>query len=173
MVRDKVGGLNQCGQPLQAGDDLPYPPAAARVATAVPPAFIPDYGRQPLLVRCMPSTLWPREVEALLGQCFCLHPQSDRMGCRLQGTAIETVQTGIISQGVGMGTIQLLPSGEPIVLMRDGQTMGGYPVLGQVAYLDLAILAQARPNQPVQWVAASVAELEAEYCAYRDFFAIR
>lgn len=56
--------------------------------------------------------------------------RADRMGVRLTGPALHGSLTGIISEGIPLGAVQVPPDGQPIVLMNDRQTIGGYPRLG-------------------------------------------
>lgn len=69
----------------------------------------------------------------------------------------------VLSAAVAMGTIQLPPDGEPIVLMADRQTTGGYPVLGQVATVDLGSIAQLRPGDRVSFTEVSLEEAQRLY----------
>ena len=77
--------------------------------------------------------------------------QSDRVGYRLEGSPLTSRLPQLISEPVRLGTIQVSESGAPIVTMRDGPTVGGYPKLGVVAPADLSWLAQCRPGQTVQF----------------------
>ena len=77
--------------------------------------------------------------------------QCDRMGCRLEGPSIglkENIGPNILSDGIVMGSIQV-PNGQPIVMMADRQTTGGYVKLGTVASVDLPIMAQKKPGDTV------------------------
>ncbi|MDX1321018.1 MAG: allophanate hydrolase, partial [Oceanospirillum sp.] len=74
-----------------------------------------------------------------------------RMGVRLQGAPIKALQAGITSEGIALGAIQIPPDGQPIVLMRDRQTIGGYPKLGCVYPPDTGQLAQRHPNTKVRF----------------------
>lgn len=89
---------------------------------------------------------------SLFGASFRIAPESDRMGFRLQGQMLAlTTPMEMLSAGVTVGTIQLPPGGAPIVLMADRQTTGGYPRLGDVITCDLALIAQLRPGDEVQF----------------------
>lgn len=73
--------------------------------------------------------------------------QSDRMGYRLEGGKLsKKITEEMISEAVGFGTIQVPPDGNPIVLLADRQTIGGYPKIAQVATVDLSLVAQAKPG---------------------------
>lgn len=93
---------------------------------------------------------------------FAISIQSNRMGFRLMGPQLPAGQSGIVSHGVATGTIQLPSSGEPIILMADRQTTGGYPTLGHVAAVDLPLLAAAWPKDVLRFKAISVEAAQAE-----------
>ncbi|MBT0727058.1 biotin-dependent carboxyltransferase family protein [Rosenbergiella australiborealis] len=79
--------------------------------------------------------------------------QSNRMGHRLQGRVLKlTHHQELLSHGVLPGTIQVPPSGQPVVLLADAQTTGGYARIGQVIDCDLYHLAQLRPREPLHFI---------------------
>lgn len=91
---------------------------------------------------------------------YRLGAQCDRMGCRLEGAKIELqegVSPNIISDGVVMGSIQV-PNGQPIVMMADRQTTGGYVKLGTVITADLPLVAQKRPGDRLRFSCVTVRE---------------
>ncbi|WP_433749947.1 biotin-dependent carboxyltransferase family protein [Paenibacillus amylolyticus] len=108
----------------------------------------PDYdGRY--VIRVMQSKdnlLFSQEsLEQFYTETYVISPQSDRMGYRLQGSRLELDQPlDRLSEAITYGTVQVPPDGQPIILMADHQTIGGYPVIAQVAQVDMPILAQAR-----------------------------
>ena len=83
--------------------------------------------------------------------------QSDRMGIRFDGS-LPSLPATSLSRAVLPGTIQLPPDGKPILLLCDAQTIGGYPVLGQVIAADLPRAAQLRPGDTVCFSMTSLAE---------------
>ena len=88
--------------------------------------------------------------------------QCDRMGCRLEGEKIKLnpgQSPNILSDGVVMGSIQV-PNGQPIVMMADRQTTGGYVKLGTVVTADLPLMAQKRPSDSVQFCPITVHEAQ-------------
>ena len=89
--------------------------------------------------------------------------QSDRMGMRLEGMALAHLTPAaadIVSDGVTPGVIQVPANGQPIILLADCQTVGGYPKIGTVISADLPRLAQVQPGQEIrfQWVDAAQAK---------------
>lgn len=156
------GGLE--GRALRAGDRLTVGggleekrvPGPWRLASPVPPPAKKDV----IEIRLVPGPDWARifkrmgspagAVRAVESRRFQLSAKSDRMGLRLQGEPFTAPGGGDgWSRPVVPGTVQLPPDGQPIVLIGEGQTIGGYPQLGQVASVDLAKLAQARPGAEI------------------------
>ncbi|KZE64148.1 KipI antagonist [Fictibacillus phosphorivorans] len=92
----------------------------------------------------------------LFTEHFEVTSQSDRMGYRLKGPelSLENKQE-MLSEAVSFGTIQVPSEGNPIVLLADRQTTGGYPKIGQIATVDLSIMAQLKPGDKVQFVEVS------------------
>ncbi|MTV81579.1 biotin-dependent carboxyltransferase family protein [Secundilactobacillus folii] len=89
---------------------------------------------------------------------FEMSQQSDRMGARLHGTPIDTSDVAeMLSEGTVFGGIQIPNDGQPIVLLADRQTTGGYPVIGVVARVDLPKLVQLSPGQQIrfQWISTA------------------
>ena len=83
---------------------------------------------------------------------YTVSEQSDRMGCRLEGPAVESIHgTDIVSDGIVFGSIQITSSGMPIVLMADRQTTGGYAKIATVITDDLPLLAQAVPGTTIHF----------------------
>lgn len=83
---------------------------------------------------------------------FLITTQSDRMGYRLNGAKLETNKhLEMISEVASLGTIQVPPNGQPIILMADHQTTAGYPVIAQVAAVDVARIAQMRPGNKINF----------------------
>ena len=104
----------------------------------------------------------PAAREAFFQFPFTVLPQSDRMGYRLQGPVLKKGEfTEMISETVTMGTVQVPPDGQPLILMADRQTTGGYPRIAQAAAVDLPVLAQLKPGDTVQFQEISFAEAEA------------
>ena len=103
----------------------------------------------------------------LTEKTFTVSNNSDRMGYRLQASEPFTLQTkaNILSEAVAFGTVQLPPNGEPIVLMADRQTIGGYPKIAQVIAVDLPKVAQLKPGATIRFELVSYDE------AQRLFFA--
>lgn len=104
--------------------------------------------------------------EMLFNVTFDVTTQSDRMGYRLQGPTLSLENAEeMISEAVNFGTIQVPPDGNPIILLADRQTTGGYPKIGQVATVDLSFIAQAKPGDHLQFSEVSHEESQLLFLA--------
>jgi len=81
---------------------------------------------------------------------WTLDTRADRIGMRLLGPALQYQGQPMISEGIPLGAVQVPPDGQPIVLLNDRQTIGGYPRLGALTPLALAGLAQLLPGRVVR-----------------------
>lgn len=178
VIREYLGGLHANGEKITKGDSLDYEaqnsPQSGIKRSVAPSEYSRDYPKQ-ISVRFYPNQ---EDIEQSLLQKFTQHTFTvsqniNRMGYRLgSGHPLEHSISNRLSQGVCSGTIQLPQQGDPIVLMKDRQTIGGYPVLGCVAVLDLAKLSQSQANTQVQFVEVKLDEFEDEYRDHLKFFDI-
>ncbi|UHA75748.1 hypothetical protein KIK04_00380 [Paenibacillus sp. 481] len=100
----------------------------------------------------------------LTSQPFRISPHSDRMGYRLQGEALHLIEpVELISEAVSFGTVQVPPEGNPIILMADRQTVGGYPKMAQIVSADLPVLAQVKPGESVRFAEITFEQAEQLY----------
>ena len=108
-------------------------------------------------------------LATLLAATWRVAAASDRRGLRLDGPALDLeVQADGPSHGVPTGTIQVTPSGLPIVLLPDAGPTGGYPVLAVVASAALSIVGQSRPGTPIRFRLVEAEEARAEERERRD-----
>ena len=132
------------GAVLQIG-----PEPTAKPEEVEPPPPLPA---EPIL-RLLPG---PRDdwfVSNALAGTWRVSPASNRVGVRLEGPRIERIRhEELLSEGVVTGALQVPPSGQPILLLNDHPTTGGYPVLGVLHADDLPLAAQLRPGQRLSFV---------------------
>jgi antagonist of KipI len=152
-LRGALGGLK--GRQLQPGDVvnigyISHSPCELAART-FPEEARPAYTQNPTLDVIMgPQTNYFTEesIEIFLSNDYSVSLTSDRMGYRLEGPALtHRNKTELISEGLTFGAIQVPSNGQPIVMMADSPTTGGYPKIGTVASADLPLLAQSVPNQ--------------------------
>lgn len=102
--------------------------------------------------------------QEVFNQIYHVTPQSDRMGYRLSGKPLMLAQPlEMISEAVALGTVQVPPDGNPIILLADRQTVGGYPKIAQVALVDIPKVAQVKPGGQIQFREISGYEAEELY----------
>ena len=150
-ARAGLGGFG--GRALLAGDVVPVNTRPRQMDEHwwLDRRVLPDYSASPT-VRVVPGAQAGEFDGAWRGREFRVTPQSDRMGMRLAGEKL--VRAGgreLLSSAVAPGTVQVPPDGQPIVLMADAQTIGGYPQLAHVIGVDLPLLAQLRPGDTVRF----------------------
>lgn len=154
-LKCKLGGLD--GRPLKAGDIVPcrdvYDEFHKHLIHSVPKE---DFGSDEITVRVL---LGPQDdyftehgIKTFLNSTYTVTNESDRMGCKLSGEKIEYKNTvDIISDGIVFGSIQIPRTGNPIIMLADRQTTGGYAKIATVISVDLPLLAQARPGTKVHF----------------------
>lgn len=163
-----IGGLE--GRPLRAGDRLPLEPAAdVRAASGrhAPVVSLPE-GQARLRVMPGPQAEYFKAdaMAQLQSGPYIVGPQSDRMGFRLQGPQLVHARgADIISDATPLGVLQVPASGQPILLMADRQTTGGYPKIATVISADISIAGQLRPGDAITFVACSLSEAMAALIA--------
>jgi antagonist of KipI len=106
-----------------------------------------------------------RTHSVLTRESFAVSPASDRMGVRLEGVELKRAdELDLVSEAVAPGTIQVPPNGDPILLLGDCQTIGGYPKIAHVITVDLPIAAQLRPGDWVRFREVSLADAHLLFC---------
>ncbi|MCG7199434.1 biotin-dependent carboxyltransferase family protein [Marinobacter pelagius] len=174
FTREGTGGLQQDGRPLNAGDHLPCSENQATVPNRkVSDHWRPDY-REELELSVIPGAQidrFPaRVLETFFSEPYTLTPQTDRMGARLKGPALETTGQTLISEGTSLGAIQVPSDGQPILLLNDRQTIGGYPKLGAVTPRSLDALAQRAPGTRLRFRPITLHEAQLEEREFLEFF---
>ena len=169
-VKAKIGGFG--GRALQKGDKIPYKTTgvSGKQRLQLPQPYIPVYERESTLR----AVLGPQDdaftqegIETFLSASYKVTNQVDRMGYRLEGRPIIHKDSGdIISDGTAMGTVQVPGQGQPIILMADRQTTGGYAKIATVISADLYKVAQAKPGDILRFSAISIEQAQE---IYRDW----
>jgi antagonist of KipI len=143
------GGFGGCeGRALREGDALRAPDIIRHVADhwRVDPHILPSYSSAPQ-IRVVRGAQASEFGRTFFESSYAVTAQSDRMGFRLKGATLLRHSTAEFrSATVAPGTIQVPADGQPIVLMADAQTIGGYPQIAHVASVDLPLIAQLRPG---------------------------
>ena len=164
-VRAAIGGLD--GRALRRGDLVPLAMARAseRAELRLPLPLTPT-GDQPIRVVLGPQQEYFTEeaVAAFLVAEFRISQSADRMGMRLDGPFLQHRRGwDIVSDATTTGAIQVPGSGQPILLLADHQTTGGYPKIATVISADLPVVGRRRPGDRLRFAAVTV-EVAEELC---------
>jgi antagonist of KipI len=149
------------GRALRPGDRLPIaPPGAGAFHDRGLPLALPRGGAR---VRVVPGAHRERFTDgawgALTSGRFAVTPQSNRMGYRLEGPALSHADgADILSEAMPIGAIQVPSSGQPILLMADRQTTGGYTTIATVITADLPVAGQLAPGDWIEFAPCTHAE---------------
>ena len=160
QIKYALGGFY--GRAIKRGDEIPF--AAPRttlsnIAKRALPA--PERGAN---VQTLRVVLGPQDgaftqegLKAFLGEEYAVTNESDRMGCRLDGTPLSFVSgADIISDATALGSVQVPASGKPIILLCDRQTVGGYTKIATVISVDIPVIAQCKMGDKVRFESISV-----------------
>ena len=160
-LRGGFGGIE--GRALRAGDRLgtePFDAAVERVR--IEPWWIDPRALDPVAsapIRVLPGSVATDSGDDLFARAWTVSPASDRQGLRLTGTPLALRDAReYVSEPIVPGTVQLPPGGEPIVLLADAQTHGGYPRIGHAIRADRGRLAQLRGGDRIRFAPCTPAE---------------
>ena len=168
-LRGNFGGYE--GRVLRDGDALPLGRAKKllsqkRAISQWSAAAVWSATSRPhSMLRFLRGTDWDRfktrAHTSLVTRSFTVTAASDRMGTRLDGPPLDRTHPGdLLSEAVAPGTLQVPPNGEPILLLGDCQTVGGYPKIAHVITVDLPLAAQLWPGNTVRFKEVSLAEAQ-------------
>ena len=155
--RAGIGGLE--GRVLAVGDLLPLEREDAEVRDEVrlPNLDLAVPSRVRVVLGPQDDYFTPAAIETFLSEPYEVTRAADRMGLRLAGTPlVHATGYNIVSDGIATGSIQVPGDGQPIILLADRQTTGGYPKIATVASVDLPALGRVGPGAKLQFEAASV-----------------
>ncbi len=167
-LRDRLGGLE--GRRLAADDVLsggpPARPLTDLVGRALPTPVRPEYPREPTLRAVagpQAESFHPEALEVLRTARYMVTPRSDRMGYRLTGPPLtHAAASDIVSDATPFGAVQVPGSQQPILLMADRQTTGGYPKIAVVVSADLPMAAQLAPGDALRFSIVDALAAEAD-----------
>jgi biotin-dependent carboxylase-like uncharacterized protein len=163
VLREKLGGID--GEKLKIGQKLSYLANPDTPLQKLDSQLIPKYTDE-LTLKVLPSYQYDLFSETAKRRFFTseysVSQRIDRMGYRLEGPEVMADNQQLISEGIALGAIQVPPDGQPIVLLKDRQTIGGYPKLGCVASLDCSLLSQRAPGSEVKFELSDMPTVQIE-----------
>ncbi|MCR8913428.1 biotin-dependent carboxyltransferase family protein [Marinobacter panjinensis] len=160
VVREQLGGFDGQGTSLREGDTLTVNEAESTPAQQIAPESEQRDYRQTTTLNLLPGA----QIAAFTGRSLFdafnaewqVDQRADRMGVRLTGPRLQCTIGSLVSEGISLGAVQVPPDGQPIALLNDRQTIGGYPRLGNLTPLAASLLAQCMPGQTVRLRAAGI-----------------
>ena len=158
-IKENLGGLY--GDKLKKGDILAFKEISCSFDARFKKELIPSYEDELILrvVLSYQSDLFANEEkEKFFSNSFTVSNDFNRMGCKLNGESILCDVNGIISEGISFGAIQVPSDGQPIILLKDRQTIGGYPKIGSVLAIDCFKLSQVKANTKIRFSEISIDE---------------
>lgn len=165
-VHARAGLGSPIPRPLRAGDTLPVAadPGGEDLTLPEPPR---DAGPIRIVLGPQDDYFSTAQIGAFLGAEWRVALASDRMGYRLDGPKIEAARGyNIVSDGIANGAIQIPGGGQPLVLLADRGTTGGYPKIACIATCDLGRFAQTPPGTALRFEAI---DIDAAQKLARDF----
>jgi biotin-dependent carboxylase-like uncharacterized protein len=170
-VKEGFGGLD--GAKIKTNSILTYHPNVYNTPKRVSESMIPNYEEELILrvVLSYQSEHFPKEeLEKFFSSSFEVTPDFNRMACKLKGEPIACDIDGIISEGISFGAIQVPKDGQPIILLKERQTIGGYPKIGSVLPIDCFKLAQAKIGSFIRFEAIEINESQKKMKKFYGIF---
>ncbi len=148
-IKEKLGG-----KPLHVKQFLHFDSKFLSDNRKLPNKYQPNYDKI-LTLRVVAGYQWDmfeeKQREKFFNSSYKVTGQNDRMGYRLSGEKIASTCKGIVSEPIAYGSIQIPAHGEPIVLLKERQTIGGYPKIGTVIPIDCFRLAQTKQDSQIRF----------------------
>ena len=183
VVREKTGtnlGIPFCANSLLTYQLLNHKKETKNYYTAnsqkiMPNKWIPDYN-EPLTLQIFFNSqcaLFSKHaIHTLLNNTFIVDQNSNKMGYKVHGKTIELSNNNKtqVSEGIGYGAVQIPPDGHPIILLKDRQTIGGYPKIGAISQRDAFKLSQRRAGQNIRFTQGNIQKERKELINFLRYF---
>lgn len=167
-MKIKIGGFE--GRKLKTGDIIPI---GNGITASIKERILqkPEYGNEIRVILGPQEEYFTKKgIDTFLSCEYTVSDKSDRMGYRFEGEEIENNGTDIISDGIAEGSIQVSSNGQPIIMMADRQTTGGYAKIATVISVDIPKLAQKKPGEKVTFTAVTLKEAQKEYIKKEKYY---
>ena len=169
-LKENLGGID--GDRLKKGDILAFKKNRKISKRFLKKEFIPKYEDE-LTLRVLLSYQYENfpkeEIKKFFSSNYMVTKDFNRMACKLSGNPINCDINGIISEGIAYGSIQIPKDGQPIVLLKERQTLGGYPKIGTILNIDCFKLAQAKTGTKIRFQQISY---EDAYKKSKEFYSL-
>lgn len=167
-IKENLGGIS--GDKLKKGDILPFKSYKISHTIRLKKEFIPSFDSEltlRVILGYQENNFNEEEKKKFFSNTFTLTNDFNKMACKLKGEPISCDINGIISEGISFGAIQIPNDGQIIILLKDRQTIGGYPKIGTVLSIDCFRLSQAREGTKIKFEEIS---LEKASKKVKDFY---
>lgn len=171
FINGRVGGFK--GRALESGD-IVYGNPFVRKNRFLHSSLIPEYAEE-IEIRVIlgphQDKFAETEKNRFLTSKYTITSQSNRMGYRLEGPKLATIDgSDIISDAIPLGGIQVPSNGQPIILLSERQTTGGYARIATVISVDIPLLGQAMPGTKVRFKEITIREAQEQYLKQKKIF---
>jgi len=159
VTREHIGGID--GSKLNQGDTLPLLNTERSAHRKAPSQLKPNFDTEVelrVVLGYQHAEFSKLSKNLFFSSEYTISQRFDRMGCRVEGPAVSANISSMLSEGICLGAIQVPADGQPIILLNDRQTIGGYPKLGSVLSIDLPRLAQLKPGDKLRFTEISINE---------------
>ncbi len=167
-IRGKIGGID--GRVLKEGDIITCRKNNLEYLYRLPAEFLPKYSQSKsvrVILGPQSEYFTAKGIRTFLTEAYTFTNNISRMGCRLEGPIIEhKISANIISDGTANGAIQVPQNSQPIILLNDRQTTGGYPKIACVITSDLPKVAQSKPGDKIRFKPVSIFRAHSIYRNY-------
>lgn len=158
-IKEGLGGLD--GKKIKSGDFLVFKEFKDKFHRRVKEVYIPNYSDS-LTLRVILSyqeeSFSKEQKEKFFNSTYTITQDFNRMACKLSGEKIFSTLNGIVSEGIAFGSIQIPKDGQPIILLKERQTIGGYPKIGSVLNIDCYKLSQQKVGSKIKFQEISLEE---------------
>jgi biotin-dependent carboxylase-like uncharacterized protein len=161
------GFKSEVSKIVKNGDILNFKPTQSIIPKRVPKRFVPDYEKSLTLNILFTYQDNFFNKKSFLNQEYEITPNINTMGYKLKSEPLIPTKSGIISEGIAFGSVQIPKDGQPIVLLKDRQTIGGYPKIGVVLASDCFKLSQMPIGCIVKFKEIGIEKAESEM---REFY---
>ena len=156
-----IGGIN--GKKISKNDTINFNKSKECIEKEIPESFQRKYQEISSIrvIKGFNYDMISKNSLKKLGNTFNVSSESDRMGIRLNGNKLKvSTKNSIESTVVSKGTVQLPPAGDPIILMSDSQSTGGYPIIGNISRVDISKISQIKPESKLKFKFITLEESE-------------
>ncbi len=169
---DALGGADGSGNALAAGDELSHETSQLKPPRLIPRRYLDSY-KAPLvcdLIMRNSDHFDSIAIDRFFNQSYKVAKEQSRIGYRLEGQTSISVRRPRYSIPIPLGGVQIPPAGQPIVLMRDHGSLGGYPMIGTLTRRSLSLLAQRSAGRVASFRPIKRDEATTEFLKYQKFF---